>query len=66
MHGNAINSCGPFSERLAPCACPNSRNKVQQRRCKLNLRSVASAMLTAPAGVSAGFIRGLEGSRLGV
>ena len=53
MHGNAINSCGPFSERLAPCACPNSRNKVQQRRCILNLGSVASAMLTASTGVSA-------------
>ena len=62
MHGNAINSCGPFSERLAPCACPNSRNQVQQRRCILNLGSVASAMLTASTGVSAGFIRGLQGT----
>ena len=66
MHGNAINSCGPFSERLAPCACPNSRNKVQQRRCILNLGSVASAMLTASTGVSADASSGPAGMQVGL
>ena len=67
MHGNAINSCGPFSERLAPCARPNSRNQVQQRRCILNLGSVASAMLTASTGVSADASSGPAGDcRLGL
>ena len=59
MHGNAINSCGPFSERLAPRACPNSRNKVQQR-------SVASAMLTASTGVSADASSGPAGMQVGL
>ena len=51
---------------MAPCACPNSRNKVQQRRCILNLGSVASAMLTASTGVSADVSSGPAGMQVGL